>query len=262
MLNKIEIWMIKRDIKYILGSLQVVLSGRRKKSKIYLKNIKNKYKGKRCFIIGNGPSLTPEDLDKLKDEITFASNRIYTIFDKTDWRPTYYTIVDESVASGHGVIEGINSINCEMKFVRQQGYENYKHIQEPLCYVHCKHSRKYLKRPQFASDVTKGMYTIGTVTYAMLELAVHMGFKEIYLIGLDHKYSATRMKDGTVVQNVGLKDYFGNDNNTGTIGSTWEMDVAYEYAEKYSRENNIRIYNATRGGYLEAFERINLDKLF
>ncbi len=37
------------------------------------------------------------------------------------------------------------------------------------------------------------------------------------------------------------------------------MEVAYEYAEKYSREHGFRIYNATRGGYLEVFERVNLN---
>ena len=37
------------------------------------------------------------------------------------------------------------------------------------------------------------------------------------------------------------------------------MEIAYEYAEKYSREHGFRIYNATRGGHLEVFERVNLE---
>ena len=41
----------------------------------YIRSLQNKYEGKRCFIIGNGPSLTPEDLDRIKDEYSFASNR-------------------------------------------------------------------------------------------------------------------------------------------------------------------------------------------
>src|SRR5699024_7865108 len=56
--------------------------------------LRNCHKGERCFIIGNGPSLRAEDLDKLKNEITFACNRINLIFDQTDWRPTYYCITD------------------------------------------------------------------------------------------------------------------------------------------------------------------------
>ena len=42
---------------------------------------------------------------------------------------------------------------------------------------------------------------------------------------------------------------------------TWELDVAYEYAEKFSHENGFRIYNATRGGFLEKFERVDLDEI-
>lgn len=60
----------------------------------YLKTLKGIHAGKRCFIIGNGPSLCAEDLDKLKDEYTFAANRIYEIFYLTEWRPTYYFVVD------------------------------------------------------------------------------------------------------------------------------------------------------------------------
>ena len=56
--------------------------------------LKDIHRGKRGFIIGNGPSLTVADLEKLKNEITFASNRIYLAFDETNWRPTYYNMCD------------------------------------------------------------------------------------------------------------------------------------------------------------------------
>ena len=57
--------------------------------KYYLSNLpneikvfKNKHDGQRCFIIGNGPSLTAEDLNLLKNEVTFAANRIYNFVKK------------------------------------------------------------------------------------------------------------------------------------------------------------------------------------
>ena len=63
---------------------------------------KGKYAGKRCFLIGNGPSLRAEDLTKLHEsgEVTFAFNRIYNIFDKTPWRPTFYISQDEKMLAG------------------------------------------------------------------------------------------------------------------------------------------------------------------
>ena len=58
-----------------------------------LKGISN---SKICFIIGNGPSLEVADLERLHKLLipTFAANRIYKIFDKTNWRPTYYSCED------------------------------------------------------------------------------------------------------------------------------------------------------------------------
>lgn len=56
---------------------------------------KGKFTGKRCFLIGNGPSLRAEDLTRLHEagEITFAFNRIYNIFDQTPWRPSFYDAI-------------------------------------------------------------------------------------------------------------------------------------------------------------------------
>ena len=62
-----------------------------------LSELKGCHKGQRCFIIGNGPSLKAEDLDKLQNEICFASNMIYKIYDQTSWRPTYYCNSDTRI---------------------------------------------------------------------------------------------------------------------------------------------------------------------
>ena len=60
--------------------------------------LKDRHRGRRGFVIGAGPSLSPADLSRLRDETTFASNKIYLAFDDTDWRPTYYSVVDVLVA--------------------------------------------------------------------------------------------------------------------------------------------------------------------
>ena len=40
------------------------------------------------------------------------------------------------------------------------------------------------------------------------------------------------------------------------------MQGAYENANKVCSNNNIRIFNATRGGHLEVFKRVDFDSLF
>ena len=74
-----------------------------------------KYKGQRCFIVGNGPSLNLEDLNKLKNEKTFAFNRIYYIFDKTEWRPSFYITEDIKIISNS--LDEINKLNLKNIFV-------------------------------------------------------------------------------------------------------------------------------------------------
>jgi len=59
-----------------------------------LKKFKDIHRGKRCFIVATGPSLTLEDVEKIKGEITFGMNSVYKLFDKTDWRPDYYGVID------------------------------------------------------------------------------------------------------------------------------------------------------------------------
>ena len=62
-----------------------------------LAELKDIHKGKRAFIIGNGPSLKQTDLSKLKNEITFGMNRIYVIFPELGFHTTYYSATNDLV---------------------------------------------------------------------------------------------------------------------------------------------------------------------
>ena len=55
----------------------------------FIDDIRDKYKGKRCFIIATGPSLRMQDVERLENEITIGMNSFYRIYDKTQFRPTF-----------------------------------------------------------------------------------------------------------------------------------------------------------------------------
>ena len=78
---------------------------------------KGKFTGKRCFLIGNGPSLRAEDLTRLREagEITFAFNRIYSIFDQTPWRPNFYISQDELMLAG--CVDTVCGLKADAKFI-------------------------------------------------------------------------------------------------------------------------------------------------
>ena len=96
-----------------------------------------------------------------------------------------------------------------------------------------------------------------------MQLAAYMGFSEIYLLGVDHNYSIEIDSDGNIIKNdESVKNYFDEAKvsiNDINLPKVVEMTRAYLSAERYSRDHGFRIFNATRGGKLEMFERVNFD---
>lgn len=227
-----------------------------------ISTLKNIHAGKRCFIVGNGPSLKMEDLDKIKDEISFGVNRIYLSFDKTKWRPTYYAIQDSKMIEQYA--SEIDTLDIKYKFIPKH-LKNKFNNKKGTVYCYNYQLRLYDgSDPEFSEDPSKCTYEGGTVTYLCIQLAAYMGFSEIILLGNDFSYSIEKNKDGIIVNNV--KDYFV-DNYIGTTESRFypRLDLcenAFNCAKNYADTHNISIKNATRGGKLEVFERISFDSLF
>ena len=80
-----------------------------------IKEFKNRHLGEKCFIIGNGPSLKVEDLDKLQNQITFSCNMIYNTLSETKWRPYYYFVHDPKYVQEFS--EDIQKVPCKNKFI-------------------------------------------------------------------------------------------------------------------------------------------------
>ena len=227
-----------------------------------LRSLKNIHKGERCFVIGNGPSLTVSDLDCLKNEYTFAVNRIYMLFEKTDWRPTYYCVIDSVHLTNS--IDDIRDVKAKMKFIPLFALSKQKNDVADATYFNFVYKPFYPKMPPFSGDITEEIYEGMTVTYVLLQIAVYMGFSEIYLIGQDHSYSRESLPDGSIKFNPGVVNYFQKDYTKADDrpGAITYMNLSYEKARMYCEEHGIGIYNATRGGKLEIFNRVEFDSLF
>ena len=235
------------------------------KDAAYLKSLKDIHKGERCFIIGNGPSLTVQDLEKIGDESSFAFNRIYFMFDKTKWRPTYYMCIDIGVL-------GMNLpeiVKLELPTiilsdtVRNKIHENHSNIHFLYDYARFKINRFGFDPPYISEDISNHFCFGSTVTFDAIQLAIYMGYSEIYLVGVDHNYSVKANAKGQISKDESVKDYFeGLEKTAITVMNYEATTAAYEAARKYCDQHGIKIYNATRGGKLEAFERVDFDSLF
>jgi len=214
-----------------------------------LKILKNKHKDERCFIVATGPSLKIEDLEKLKKEVTFSMNSICLAFDETEWRPTYYGI--QGIHVFNQLKKYIEKIDVQCKFIgdtipiQKMNSEDYVY---PLNLLnHARQHKKY--KTKFSNDAFAVVYDGYSITYSLIQIAVFMGFNEIYLLGVDCNYSSD--------MNHHFKEYGHVDPTFAIAGE--KMISAYKEAKKYADKNNIKIYNATRGGMLEIFERVDLD---
>lgn len=228
-----------------------------------LAQFKNLHKGKRCFIIGNGPSLTVSDLDKLKSEITFASNNIHLLFDKTEWRPSYYVIHDNNfLVKGHKIIK--EKLNCPIFFA----YNSVFDIDDFALnsdYFYYSDGRVDWKPIQYDKpSFSKEPYVLqwgATVTYDCLQLAVYMGFSEVYLLGIDHSFPIAASRDGKIVRQD-MQGHFSVSYGSNIYFAQIDtINAAYQVAKEYGDSYGIKIRNATHGGKLEIFERVVLDTL-
>jgi len=238
---------------------------------------KDIHKNERCFIIGGGPSLLMSDLDVLINEKTFAMNHIYKVFDKTGWRPTYYVAEDENMIMQWRTIDknisGCKFLNfspCLNEINKREAF----HI-ENVNYFSLMYTT--YERPAEYKKFTFGEYPDiffcgGSSTYSCLQLAVFMGFKEIYLIGIDHEYSTMLKNSGEVVSSKKQQDHVVSEYHNESLMEGYKsrglfalhIDVvteAYKTARDYAESHGIKIYNATRGGKLEIFERVDFDSL-
>ena len=217
----------------------------------------NIHRGKRCFVVATGPSLTSEDLDTLykNNEICISMNAIMYGLANTKWRPTYYVISDPNGMFYYK--KDILKLEAEAKFISDIAWNfTQDEVSDNMYRWHFIRESFDDSFPKFSSDFSLGAYYGSTVAYeGGLQLAAYMGFSEIYLLGTDlskggktyHFYDEANLSFG--FRSVVNKSYS-------------RIIKSYLSAKKYADEHNIKIYNATRGGYLEVFERVNFDSLF
>ena len=231
-----------------------------------LADYKGEHIGQRCFLIGNGPSLRAEDLTKLHEagEITFAFNRIYNIFDQTPWRPTYYISQDEKMLAG--CVDIVSSLKVQAKFVPiQLKWWNGIEINDAAYFNIVNQQTEDPQRFRFSDDIAQCIYNSNTGMYTAAQIAAYMGFAEIYPIGVDHHFRISQNNQGEIIVDNAAKDYFtdkyNEDKDKLYIPNTEKSTLTYVAMKQHCDARGIKVFNATRGGRLEVFERVDFDTI-
>ena len=177
-----------------------------------LSSLKDQHRGKRCFILGNGPSLRQTDLTRLRGEYTFGLNRIYLLFPELGFPTTYLVTVNQLVIDQ--CADELAAVPA-LKFLPWTTRRQFSSVSETV-YI-----RTYCAKPHFSTHANQSIWSGATVTFVAMQLAYHMGFSEVILLGVDHSFT-TQGKPHTAVVSEGddpnhfAPNYFGK-------GFKWQL---------------------------------------
>ncbi len=243
--------------RYIIYDIYDLVPEKNKKYIQLVRNLKDIHKKQKCIIVGNGPSLRMEDLEKISDLNidTFGLNLIYNVYSMTKWRPTYYIISDYKILRTYW--EELKQLEHTNMFIKNFFCINEKEFFDKSIYF-SGYARRTYNNPQFSCDVSKVVYSGYSVMFDALQIAVYMGYSEIYLIGADFSYLGSPEAKGNHIYDAYMTDKRKFSGNAYIATSI----KAFEAAKVYAENQGINIFNATRGGKLEVFERIDIDNFF
>jgi hypothetical protein len=243
--------------------------------------------GQRCFIMGNGPSLNRTDLELLEGETVFACNAAFLLFDRINWRPTYYTCVDSRVLPDRARdIQAMLAQNPSMTAFFPTEVE--EHTGEKRRYptrviLPTGRNRFYfreaygtlenLPESMFSADIGQHVIQPRTVAITMLQIAAYMGFSEIYLIGCDTRYTVPATVDEEDSEGLALVSTRDDDANHFDPayfgkGRKWHapktelMVEHYRIARDALEARGVKVFDATVDGALDVFDKVDFNALF
>lgn len=200
---------------------------------------KDKMRKERCFILGNTGSKLDE-LNTLMNERTFAADDFCEFFSRTPQRPAYYLLTQASAYLGNGkYIEGMECfVNSNVKVFED----------------------KFKKKPTYLNPLGKGlidglptfetaesMYDTSKIVplYQMVQLAIYMGFSEIYIYGFDGTFELNIDSDG-----IGRKPAEGE-----VTGFPEKAKQVLQRVRAFADGNDIKIYSLCETSGLSMFEQ-------
>jgi hypothetical protein len=230
----------------------------RRESMKRLAELKDYHRGKRAFIIGNGPSLKQTDLGLLKDEFTFGLNRIYLMFPELGFATTYFVSVNDLVIEQ--CLKDISALPMP-KFLSWRSHRFFPTGSLPATFLYTTYDN-----PAFACDVRNRVWESATVTYVALQLAFHMGFEQVILVGVDHNSNVPGKANTTIVSQGDDPNHF--DPGYFGKGFRWQLpdfkmsEIGYRLARQAYETTGREVLDATIGGKLNIFRKINYQSLF
>jgi len=223
--------------------------------------LKDIHKGERIVIIGNGPSLRQTDLSKLRNEFTFGLNRIYLLFPELGFQTTYFASTNDLV------IEQFRDDILALSLPKFLAWHSRRHFPADLplsdlpTFIYTSYTG-----PRFSRDARGRVWEGATITNVALQIAFYMGFQQVILIGVDHNFATRGEANKIVVSQGDDPNHFAP--NYFSKGYKWQLpdldlsEVGYALAREAYRNAGREVLDATVGGKLTVFPKVDYNSLF
>ncbi len=253
------------------------------------KKLKNSQTNKRCFILGNGPSLKNQDILKLKNEETFVVNNFWNYPKYIEFNPKYYVFLDTNTfvktnnKSNYSKEEFIRNASLVSKLPTNFFFHIDAKNMVDVNGLFPSNKLNYLvlngffkEGLNFNIDISRVIPNTKNVIVASIIIAVYMGFEEVYLLGCEHSFLATP-HEYDVSDHFYKSENYDLNNPEAVKYYTPDPTVSYEtlmhdtkilfknyrlLKTKLAYEKpNVRIYNATPNSFLDMFPYIKFEDI-
>ncbi|MGJ3243031.1 MAG: 6-hydroxymethylpterin diphosphokinase MptE-like protein [Opitutales bacterium] len=232
-----------------------------------LESLKNKFVGNKCFILGNGPSLAHVPNRLLEKEFTFGTNGIFL-----KHTPNVYVSISPDYYNQH--FDKIKEVSSPFKFFGAHLWDENRFVPGGN-YLQCNWNIyghllgfKFPVPFKFSLRPDRVLFLGGTVLFVCLQIAHWMGFKKVYLLGVDHKFGFPRAEATYGGRRIGR----GEANSIHFIDSYSKSEYnphcdpiaterAFELASKVFCKTGGRLINATPDTALDVLPKTSIDRL-
>ncbi len=218
--------------------------------------LKDLHRGRTGWLIGNGPSVRTEDLDRLTDEIAFGCNRLYLAYERMRFRPAYLCSTDEQMIGDFG----------QEMIDRHPGTVLFVANERPNLSGGFVWFRMGSRTPlEFSTNVYDFVMPGGGTLIAAIQVGFHMGITRWFIYGMDHSFTfnVNEAAHDAFRKVTGDDNHFIQGYRSGKAWCPpvmWQIEAALLSCHVFLQQYGGGIKNATRGGKLEVLERISLEE--
>lgn len=215
---------------------------------------KNNHLGKKVIVLGNGPSVLNFPIEDLKKFPVIVMNDFYKSSLVNDIHPIAYC-VGEPVTSDAFVNPNIFlDSNSSSTFWFPLSYKGYiQNTTEKINYFHSGIEADLFNEKEI--DLSKITLAYQTTAQVSIQVAMHMGFEEIYLLGFDHNWLAepkfSRHFFSDEKQDNDIIESYSYLKLISFCKRMWEI---YEKMRVISNKSRQHIFNISENSFLDVFE--------